>query len=279
MAVLVFALLLPWAHAQAAVLAYPGAELERAELGEKQLRTVYLSAPKRISNDLRFERLEPVFTTLDSKLYRLPNSVPVKDVFAYYQKQLSDMGAVAFQCAHRACGTSSHWANRILNVAKLTGRDDNQYYLAAKLEDAGQARWVSVYVVKNGRRQHYAYVQSYALEPEAAKVEQAETENKAAQLNQVLLEAQAFAPAQIDALKSLMLAKPDQLLLVQIYLGLGDSYSDYLQRSEAAMTDTAHRLQTALGLPLERFKLINAGPLERNAEPDSVYWRFHWLAP
>jgi len=139
-------------------LVHPGAEvIEQSQVDTVRSRVV-LSAVKRISNSLRIEREKWVDGSEQTWLLKLNDSEDSLVIFGYYQALIQKLGKLEFSCKERACGTSSDWANKLIGESVLTGRDSNQYYTAGAVTIAGEAGWLSAYVVKNGRQHNYVYV-------------------------------------------------------------------------------------------------------------------------
>ncbi len=131
-------------------------ELERS-LGQ-DAHFVFLSAPKRINNEIRHEKRERVKGTAHEYLFWIENNYPVKSVHEYFLRWLKASGELLYSCEQRGCESSSVWANEIFRQPKLYGRDSDQYYLVGQYVLEGKQYWVSVYSVLNGRRHGYSYV-------------------------------------------------------------------------------------------------------------------------
>ncbi|TNC79933.1 MAG: hypothetical protein C9356_16750 [Oleiphilus sp.] len=140
-------------------LVYPGSKIEVFEERLTDEAHVILSAPKRVSNTLRLENEKWVSGFEQSWLIRLDRNEDNASVRRFYEEQIAQQGELLFSCEGRACGTSSDWANKLLDQAVLTGRDSNQYYVSGKYSHNNTPGWLSVYIVKNGRRQNYAHIQ------------------------------------------------------------------------------------------------------------------------
>lgn len=140
-------------------LVYPGAKIEVFEEQLTDDAHVVLSAPKRVSNSLRLENEKWISGYRQSWLLRLDRSADNAAVKRFYEQQIGQHGEVLFACEGRGCGTSSDWANKLLDQSVLSGRDSNQHYVAGRYLHQGVPGWLSVYIVQNGRRQNYAYIQ------------------------------------------------------------------------------------------------------------------------
>jgi len=141
-----------------AFLQYANSNVEKIQKRKGEAHQFLLSTPKRISNTLNIE--DAVFlagerTDLLLKIDQLGSS---QQAFYFYQALLLKQGEILYQCEQRACGSSNYWANKIFNESKLYGRDSEQYYLAGRLKSEEKNYFLSIYVVKNGRKQQYIYL-------------------------------------------------------------------------------------------------------------------------
>jgi len=141
-----------------AFLQYANSNVEKIQKRKGEAHQFLLSTPKRISNTLNIE--DAVFlagerTDLLLKIDQLGSS---QQAFYFYQALLLKQGEILYQCEQRACGSSNYWANKIFNESKLYGRDSEQYYLAGRLNSEEKSYFLSIYVVKNGRKQQYIYL-------------------------------------------------------------------------------------------------------------------------
>jgi len=146
-----------------AIALYPHTSLEYQKISSGEEHRFLLSTPKRISNTLNIEKEVLLSGERNNLLLKVKAAGTSKEAFLYYQKLLLEQGEVSYSCEERACGSSNYWANSIFNESKLYGRDSEQYYLAGRLSVKQQNYFVSVYFVKNGRKQQYIYL-SYVLD-------------------------------------------------------------------------------------------------------------------
>jgi Domain of unknown function (DUF4892) len=143
----------------AELVSYKDALLVKESVEESVRSRVVLSAVNRASNALRIEHEKWIEGARQNWLFKLNDSVDNLLVFDYYLAMTAKHGTVEFSCKERACGTSSDWANKLFGESLLTGRDSNQYYMAGTVNLDGKAGWLSAYVVQNGRRHNYVFVQ------------------------------------------------------------------------------------------------------------------------
>ena len=146
-------------------LLYPGAEVLQQSTDTVVNERMLLSAPKRVSNNLRFDKDIKLSGMQSSWLLDLGRDADERSVYDFYLNVLREQGRVEFECQQRACGTSTDWANKVFSVAKLTARDSDQFYVAGFLNAPGLNGWLSVYVVKNGRKNKLAYLSYVATDP------------------------------------------------------------------------------------------------------------------
>src|SRR5690606_27370929 len=81
-----------------------------------------------------------------------------KEAMAHAAKQLQEHPhTTLFFCEGRECGSSSLWANQVLGYSRLYGPEENQSYLALRLDDEPQ-RFISLYAITRGNRQVYLHL-------------------------------------------------------------------------------------------------------------------------
>lgn len=257
------------AYAQTAEL-YPGSTVDYEKEKEGSALRLYLSQPKRVSNTLRFEKEERVKGKRQTWLLRLDDVEDTRDVWQYYLKLIEERGELLYSCEHRACGTSSNWANKLFEESKLTGRDDNQYYAVGTYQNGEAPGWLSVYVVKNGRRQNYAYVQLTI--PEKA--------TPAFVLNTL----QTTPDLDSDFWSRLQEAhknRTGQRLLVRVYFEAGDSYDLAYKQAQTQGAWLTKEVSARLKIETSAFSVLIAGPLRGQAESTGagIHYSFKYVAP
>ena len=141
-----------------ALLEYPGSDLteESIDLHEASHRVV-LGSLKKINNQLKPERSETVRGRKSAYTYYLPEARRTGEVGAHFETQLTRIGQIVFQCQGRTCGSSSYWANKVLDRAILYGPEQFQQYYVAKLND--ESGFVAVYVGQRATRKIYVHVE------------------------------------------------------------------------------------------------------------------------
>lgn len=88
------------------------------------------------------------------RVWSLSGQVPFDELSDYYRKQFQGADVI-YQCSDLDCGSSNFWANDIFDNARLVGREQNQFYLAArtKADKNGQTTVYVLYLVQRGTRQ------------------------------------------------------------------------------------------------------------------------------
>jgi hypothetical protein len=83
--------------------------------------------------------------------------VTAESVYEHLRAQLP--GASWFECDGRDCGASTYFANRILGVADLYGRDGRQHYVAVPRGTPDGPGVVMLYVSERGTREVFAHIE------------------------------------------------------------------------------------------------------------------------
>jgi hypothetical protein len=124
-------------------------------------RDFVLSAVESIRRETSIERMVTVAAQRRWITYEVPIDTDPAKLKAHYAEQLGVQSGtqsrtkLLFQCEGRDCGRSNTWANQIFGQALLYGRDQEQVYFAAQVED----QLVAVYLIKRGNRRQYAHVE------------------------------------------------------------------------------------------------------------------------
>lgn len=256
--------LLALAHSAAwgdEALFYPGASVERYNESLERRVSVYLSAPKRVSNALRFESEMQLVGVEKTWLLKLDDSLSLSEVLAFYQDIFEERGELLFLCEQRACGTSTNWANRVFSTAVLSGRDDNQYYMSGNLGIDGSQHWLSVYVVRNGRKHNYVYLQ--LVRPVA------ELENELS-LSGKLISSSGLQRPSYEQISKEVLSSQGKHLLVQVFYLPKDSYSRAKRDASIVIDSVVEALQEISGLEPSQFTVLDSGPSSEAAVVDDT---------
>jgi len=255
-----------------AIPLYSHTSLEYQKINQAEEHRFLLSTPKRISNTLNIEKEVQLAGDRSNLLLKIKPTGNSKDAYLFYKGLIGESGQVSYSCEERACGSSNYWANSIFNESKLYGRDSEQYYLAGHLNLKGQNYFVSVYVVKNGRKQQYIYL-SYILD-KAKKIDLAATE-AVKNINQLRLwqqgvsyekpslsvEQLAFIKQTLDSNKSL------SLWLAGFSENRdGQKVMDVMNASEKALSALRIEISRQLNISAERIMVKNIGPFGHKPE-------------
>lgn len=147
------------------LLDFPQSRLEQERTIEAASRRVMLSPIREVGSELRAERSVRVAVEGTGRLFELEAGTTRQDARRWYLEQLQTRNAtVLFQCSGRDCGRSNVWANQVFDVSTLYGRDAQQDYLVAGLEDNDGHRWLSIlYTVTRGNQREYLWLEQLKL--------------------------------------------------------------------------------------------------------------------
>jgi len=137
---------------------YPGAEeVESESADEAAAHLVVLGALEKVNHELVPEKSEIVMGLRSSTTWYLPQARRTREVAKYYFEQLEQQGEVVFQCQGRSCGSSSNWANKILDRAILYGPEQFQQFSVVQLRDGEGYRYI--YIGQRATRKIYAHIE------------------------------------------------------------------------------------------------------------------------
>ncbi|MFT6465383.1 DUF4892 domain-containing protein [Halopseudomonas laoshanensis] len=149
--------------------AFPGATLVDSSSEAAVDHAVVMGSIRRINNQLRAEREVRAMGELIRATYRIPDPHDRHEAFEHAKEQLlAQPGSMLFFCQGRECGSSSLWANQVLNNSTLYGPEDNQAYLVMQLDSEPQ-RFVSLYAITRGNRRVYLHVEQFTPEQPVAE--------------------------------------------------------------------------------------------------------------
>lgn len=141
-----------------AIESFPRAEVSRQRIQESTEHTVVIGNIRRINNQLRAEREVQAEGELIRTSWLIPTGHSAREAMAHAVSQLqTHPHTTLFFCEGRECGSSSLWANQVLNNSRLYGPEDNQLYLAVRLDDQPQ-RFISLYAITRGNQQVYLHM-------------------------------------------------------------------------------------------------------------------------
>lgn len=125
---------------------------------------VLLSPVREVNDEIRSESVARVQVSGTGQLLQVDVDSNRREARAYYLAELQALDAtILFQCEGRACGRSNVWANQIFGQAVLYGRDANQDYLAAAVQQDDANYLVLVYTVTRGNMREYVWVEQLRL--------------------------------------------------------------------------------------------------------------------
>ncbi|QJD58071.1 DUF4892 domain-containing protein [Pseudomonas sp. gcc21] len=140
---------------------FPRAEVARVNVEENIDHGVAIGSVRRINNKLRAEREVRTVGSLLQVSWLIPSGHDADEAFAHATQQLLDNDTtMLYFCEGRECGSSSTWASQVIGFSRLYGPDDNQAYLAMRVDEKPQ-RFLSLYVITRGNRQVYLHVDQF----------------------------------------------------------------------------------------------------------------------
>lgn len=253
-------------------LLYPGAQVTEISTSEVRHERILLSAPKRVSNSLRFDKDVIVSGLKSVWLMGFDELTDELAVFKYYRQLLDAQGTQVFHCQERACGTSTDWANKIFSQAKLTARDSDQYYVAGHLQTAELSGWLAVYVVKNGRKEKLAYL-SFVADKLPATGAGVVGSSPAWPL---YLSAPELSEHQFDFIVKQLAQLPEQVLWISAHMrqeaaesGMAAAFA----QQQAMLDKMRNFLASKADIGLDRVSFQSVGPFGLPpASVSTVYW-------
>lgn len=140
---------------------FPGARLTDVEVEAHADHAVVIGSVRKVNNRLRAEKEVRTVGELVRATFEIPSGHSRIEAFEHAKKQLLDRPhSMLYFCEGRECGTSSLWANEVLDNSRLYGPEDNQVYLALRLDEDPQ-RLVSLYATIRGNRRVYLHVDQF----------------------------------------------------------------------------------------------------------------------
>lgn len=125
---------------------------------------VLLSPVREVNDEIRSESVARVPVSGIGQLLQVDVDSSRREAREYYLAELRALDAnILFECEGRSCGRSNVWANQIFGQALLYGRDSNQDYLAAAVQQDEANYLVLVYTVMRGNMREYVWVEQLEL--------------------------------------------------------------------------------------------------------------------
>ena len=140
-----------------AMVRMPGAAemIEKVVEEEAAPHLIVLGALEKVNHELQPEKSEIINGFKSAFTYYLPRARRTGDVGRFYRDQLVALGEVVFECEGRTCGSSSSWANSILDRAIIYGPEQHQRYYVAKTASG----YLSIYVGQRATRKIYVHIE------------------------------------------------------------------------------------------------------------------------
>ncbi len=140
---------------------FPRAELVERRQVDNADHAVVLGNIRRINNQLRAEQEVRVVGDLLRMTWRIPEGHSASEAFLHAKQQLLDQPhTMLYFCEARECGSSSLWANQVFGFSRLYGPEENQAYVAIRLDSEPQ-RFVSLYSITRGNRKVYLHMDQF----------------------------------------------------------------------------------------------------------------------
>ena len=140
---------------------FPRAELVQQRQLDDADHGVVLGNIRRINNQMRAEREVRAVGDLLRMTWRIPEGHAASEAFLHAKQQLLEQPhTMLYFCEARECGSSSLWANQVFGFSRLYGPEDNQAYVAVRLDGEPQ-RFVSLYAITRGNRQVYLHLDQF----------------------------------------------------------------------------------------------------------------------
>jgi len=122
---------------------------------------VMIGSVRRINNQLRAEREVRATGELLRATWQVHDGYEPEEAFRDALRQLTEAPhTLLYTCEGRECGSSSLWANQVFNNAQLYGPEDDQRYLALRLDSEPQ-RFISLYSITRGNKRSYLHMDQF----------------------------------------------------------------------------------------------------------------------
>lgn len=157
---------------------------------------LYLSAPRKINNQWRFERSERLSGELRRRTLEVQDDLSFAETRQRIERFFEHFDSrQLFSCGGLDCGSSNVWANEVFKVKQLYGLDQTQYYSAWEFELGQRVAYGLAYLAQRGNGRVYLQLDWLTAPPGS---EPAVTTAPATVLNQ-LLDAGFYAiPGKLD---------------------------------------------------------------------------------
>ena len=220
-------------------------------------------AAKKVSGRYFADKEERIDGLLHRQVWEIGSDVILDDAHQFiFDQVLSYHPDVVFDCRGLDCGFSNVWANQLLGVPQLYGRDTEQYYTTVSFNADGQAYVLSVYTVQRGNRRVYQLADLVAVAGDTPTVPEAVSKIERSHL--------AFNPQDItDRQKAVEVAlarlrNDAQLRLLIVGRSTGKTFLKNLTDSQQLARQSRDEL-IAAGIPPERIDILGIGDYESDA--------------
>ncbi|SFM55215.1 DUF4892 domain-containing protein [Marinobacter zhejiangensis] len=148
--------------------AFPLSRVENEISIESPAHRILFSPVREVNDEIRSETMVRVPVSGIGQLMKIATDSDRRAARDYYRQRLQEVRAsVLYECQGRDCGRSNVWANQIFGQATLYGRDDQQDYLAALVENNDRRWLVLVYTVTRGNQREYVWVEQLEIGADA----------------------------------------------------------------------------------------------------------------
>ena len=220
-------------------------------------------AAKKVSGRYFADKEERINGRLQRQVWEIGSDVDPDTTHQFmFNQVLSYHPDVVFDCSGLDCGFSNVWANQLLGVPQLYGRDTDQYYTTVSFTVDGQAYVLSVYTVQRGNRRVYQLADLIAVAGDTPTVPEAISNIERSHL--------AFNPEDIqDHQKAVELAlgrlrKDPVLRLLIVGRSTGKTFSQNLADSQQLAQQSREEL-IAAGIPSQRIDILGIGDYESDS--------------
>lgn len=127
-----------------------------------QERVYPLGALRKISGQLRMDGRIEARGNIRSMTWELPPERRAEEAFTAAREALqADGGYPLFWCERRDCGENSLWNNEIFGSARLSGSDQDQFYILLRRSGENDDTLVALYAITRGNKRAYLHAEQF----------------------------------------------------------------------------------------------------------------------
>ncbi|MEE1920611.1 DUF4892 domain-containing protein [Pseudomonas sp. 148P] len=127
-----------------------------------QERIYPLGALRKISGQLRMDGRIEARGDIRSMTWELPPERRAEEAFNAAREALqADGGYPLFWCERRDCGENSLWNNEIFGSARLSGSDQDQFYILLRRSGENDDTLVALYAITRGNKRAYLHAEQF----------------------------------------------------------------------------------------------------------------------